>query len=100
MLSADLPEHTPLTEMNSLTRTAAYLTQRGNRPPGGLSAEVTFGWGGGGRSVCPGDVFERGGTAIGWCEVSPQSCWGRPLADASWIGAQHSERELDEQHER
>jgi len=29
MVSANLPEHTPLTEMNSLTRTAAYLTQRG-----------------------------------------------------------------------
>jgi hypothetical protein len=29
MVSANLPEHTPLTEMNSLTRTAAYLIQRG-----------------------------------------------------------------------
>jgi hypothetical protein len=30
MVSANLPEHTPLTEMNSLTRTAAYLIQRGS----------------------------------------------------------------------
>jgi hypothetical protein len=29
MVSATLPEHTSLTEMNSLTRTAAYLVQRG-----------------------------------------------------------------------
>jgi hypothetical protein len=29
MVSANLPEHTPLTEMNSLTRTAAYLSRRG-----------------------------------------------------------------------
>ncbi|HEY0691755.1 MAG TPA: hypothetical protein VGD71_22270 [Kribbella sp.] len=29
MVSANLPEHTPVTEMNSLTRTAAYLSQRG-----------------------------------------------------------------------
>jgi hypothetical protein len=29
MVSANLPEHTPLTEMNGLTRTAAYLIQRG-----------------------------------------------------------------------
>lgn len=29
MVSANLPEHTPLTEMNSVTRTAAYLIQRG-----------------------------------------------------------------------
>jgi hypothetical protein len=29
MVSANLPEHTPLTEMNSLTRTAAYLIRRG-----------------------------------------------------------------------
>lgn len=29
MVSANLPERTPLTEMNSLTRTAAYLIQRG-----------------------------------------------------------------------
>lgn len=31
MVSANLPEHTSLTEMNSLTRTAAYLTQRGSQ---------------------------------------------------------------------
>lgn len=30
MVSANLPQHTPLTEMNSLTRTAAYLIQRGS----------------------------------------------------------------------
>jgi hypothetical protein len=30
MVSAHLPEHTPLTEMNSLTRTAAYLIRRGS----------------------------------------------------------------------
>lgn len=29
MVSANLPEHTPVTEMTSLTRTAAYLIQRG-----------------------------------------------------------------------
>jgi hypothetical protein len=29
MVSATLPEHTPLTEMTSLTRTASYLIQRG-----------------------------------------------------------------------
>jgi hypothetical protein len=29
MVSVTLPQHTPLTEMNSLTRTAAYLTARG-----------------------------------------------------------------------
>lgn len=29
MVSATLPTHTPVTEMTSLTRTAAYLTQRG-----------------------------------------------------------------------
>jgi hypothetical protein len=29
MVSANLPEHTPVTEINSLTRTAAYLAQRG-----------------------------------------------------------------------
>jgi hypothetical protein len=29
MVSANLPEHTPLTEMNSLTRTAVYLIRRG-----------------------------------------------------------------------
>jgi hypothetical protein len=29
MVSANLPQHTPLTEMNSLTRTAAYLIKRG-----------------------------------------------------------------------
>lgn len=28
MVSANLPEHTPVTEMNSVTRTAAYLIQR------------------------------------------------------------------------
>jgi hypothetical protein len=31
MVSANLSEHTPLTEMNSLTRTAAYLIQRGTK---------------------------------------------------------------------
>jgi hypothetical protein len=31
MVSASLPEHAPLTEMNSLTRTAAYLIQRGSQ---------------------------------------------------------------------
>jgi hypothetical protein len=31
MVSANLPKHTPLTEMNSLTRTAAYLIQRGSQ---------------------------------------------------------------------
>jgi hypothetical protein len=30
MVSANLPKHTPITEINSLTRTAAYLVQRGN----------------------------------------------------------------------
>ncbi len=30
MVSANLPEHTAVTEMNSLTRTAAYLIQRGS----------------------------------------------------------------------
>jgi hypothetical protein len=30
MVSVKLPEHTPLTAMNSLTRTAAYLVQRGS----------------------------------------------------------------------
>jgi hypothetical protein len=29
MVSANLPEHTPVTELTSLTRTAAYLVQRG-----------------------------------------------------------------------
>ena len=29
MVSANLPDHTPVTEMNSLTRTAVYLIQRG-----------------------------------------------------------------------
>lgn len=29
MVSANLPQHTPVTEINSLTRTAAYLAQRG-----------------------------------------------------------------------
>lgn len=29
MVSANLPEHPPVSEMNSLTRTAAYLIQRG-----------------------------------------------------------------------
>jgi hypothetical protein len=29
MVSANLPQHTPLTEMNSLTRTAGYLVRRG-----------------------------------------------------------------------
>ncbi|WP_165961028.1 hypothetical protein [Actinocrispum wychmicini] len=28
-MSANLPEHTPVTEINSLTRTAAYFIQRG-----------------------------------------------------------------------
>lgn len=31
MVSATLPQHTPLTEMTSLTRTAAYLTRRGSQ---------------------------------------------------------------------
>lgn len=31
MVSANLPEHTPITEINSLTRTAAYLIQRGGK---------------------------------------------------------------------
>ncbi|MGB3438258.1 MAG: phosphotransferase [Actinophytocola sp.] len=31
MVTANLPEHTPITEMNSLTRTAAYLIQRGSQ---------------------------------------------------------------------
>lgn len=31
MVSANLPEHTPVTEMNSLARTAAYLSRRGSR---------------------------------------------------------------------
>lgn len=31
MVSANLPEHTPVTEMTSLTRTAAYLLQRGSQ---------------------------------------------------------------------
>lgn len=30
MVSANLPKHLPLTEMNSLTRTAAYLAQHGS----------------------------------------------------------------------
>jgi hypothetical protein len=30
-VSVNLPEHTPVTEMNSLTRTAAYFIQRGHR---------------------------------------------------------------------
>jgi len=30
MVSANLPEHTMVTEMNSVTRTAAYLIERGS----------------------------------------------------------------------
>jgi hypothetical protein len=30
MVSANLPQHTPVTEITSLTRTAAHLTQRGS----------------------------------------------------------------------
>jgi len=30
MVSANLPQHTPVTEMTSLTRTAAYLVERGS----------------------------------------------------------------------
>ncbi|MFC4859391.1 hypothetical protein [Actinophytocola glycyrrhizae] len=31
MVSANLPEHTPVTEMTSLSRTAAYLVERGDK---------------------------------------------------------------------
>jgi len=30
MVFANLPEHTPVTEMNSVTRTAAHLIKRGS----------------------------------------------------------------------
>lgn len=30
MVSANLPEHTPVTEINSVTRTAVYLIERGS----------------------------------------------------------------------